>query len=135
MKKQLKVLMMVFMAIFLVTGCSVKEEEPKAKEPKTEQEAKIIHATVNVTKDNGKEKILSTQIEFNEGDNLLDAMKTSIPVTDKKGMVTAISGVESDTSKKKAWFVTVNGELAETGAKDIILKDGDLVFWDLHSWE
>ena len=135
MTKQIKHLLIAFMAIFLVAGCAPQEKADQKNEPKTEQEAKVIHATVNVTKDNAKEKILSTQIEFKEGDNLLEAMKTSIPVTDKKGYVTHISGVEAKEKDKMAWFLTVNGEEAQTGASEIILKDGDLVNWDLHSWE
>nr|WP_255547396.1 DUF4430 domain-containing protein [Fictibacillus sp. 26RED30] len=49
--------------------------------------------------------------------------------------ISSIEGVAGSEQDKTSWFFSVNGEEAMKGAKDITLKPGDVVEFDLHKYE
>ena len=137
MNKYFKHLLIVMFSVFLVAGCTTEEGSKKTskEDTKVEETQKVIHASLTITENNGKKTLLSQQIELKKGDNLLNAMKKSIEVKENKGYVTHISGVEAKEKESMAWFFRVNGEESEVGANKYIVKDGDIIEWDLHSWK
>jgi Domain of unknown function (DUF4430) len=112
-------------------GQSKQQVSPPSQEEKVEQNVEIV-----VTKENGKEKITSSTIEFEEGQSLMDAMKKNFDLeTAYEGtFITGINGEIADESKQYAWVYSINGEEAMVGASEYILKDGDVIQFDLHKW-
>lgn len=66
--------------------------------------------------------------------SLFDVMQKYFVITHDNGYITAIQGKEATTQAHTAWMYDINGEMALVGAKDYIVKDGDLFSWDLRKW-
>lgn len=43
------------------------------------------------------------------------------------GMVTTVKGIDLGGSDSEYWHITVNGEDAQVGANDLVIKDGDTI--------
>ena len=69
---------------------------------------------------------------FKEGDNLLDVMKAQLKIVEKDGFISSINGVEQVPSEQKYWLFDVNGQMSPVGAKEVILKAGDVIDWKLN---
>jgi Domain of unknown function (DUF4430) len=93
-------------------------------------------AAVLVTERCGKDVVVE-RTKVPAGQTAMQALDRVADVeTDQGGkFVTAIEGVEQDADEKLAWLFYVNGKMAEKGAAQIRLKDGDVEWWDLHDWE
>ncbi|WP_218963961.1 DUF4430 domain-containing protein [Bacillus pseudomycoides] len=114
------------MMIFIFVGCQGKKEEAKKTDVKTHQ------VTIEVTTDNGKNKVAKESVKVEDGENLYDAMKANFKIEDEKGMITSINNNKQNKNEDKYWMFDINKEPAMKGVKDIQLKDGDLITWDLH---
>ena len=87
------------------------------------------HATV-ILQEDGKE-ISIKEVDFKEGDNLFTVMSNSFDIKDQDGFITSIDGHAQDDAAKKYWTYTINDKEVMTGAKEVILKEGDKVIFNL----
>ncbi len=94
-----------------------------------EGEAKII-ISLNFGQEVLKERTVKA------GQSALEALKevANVSTSYGGGFVSGIDGINSDPSEKKDWFYYINGFLANVGAKDYVLRDGDVMRWDYHAW-
>jgi len=60
--------------------------------------------------------------------------RTSVETGYGGAFVTKIDGVASSRLHQRDWFFFVNGYEADRGAASYRLHDGDLEWWDYHSW-
>ncbi|HDR7495001.1 TPA: DUF4430 domain-containing protein [Bacillus cereus] len=120
------VFLLLTMMIFVFAGCQGKKEEAKKTDVKTHQ------VTIEVTTDNGKNKVAKENVKVEDGENLYDAMKAKFKIEDDKGMITSINNIKQNKNENKYWMFDINKEPAIKGVKDIQLKAGDLINWDLH---
>ncbi|MBD7964664.1 DUF4430 domain-containing protein [Fictibacillus norfolkensis] len=133
MKKLLLVLATMMM---MLVGCGTTETKEPADQPKQE-ETKKEQVTVEITKDNGKEKVTEKKVEIAKDATIMDVMQDNFKIeTQYDGaFISSIEGVAGSEQEKTSWFFSVNGEEAMKGAKDITLKPGDVVEFDLHKYE
>lgn len=110
--------------MLMIAGCQDTAEEAK-KDTKSQ-------VTIEVTMDNGKEEVAKENIEVKAGANVYDVMKENFKIEDDNGMITSIEGKKQDAAASKYWMFEVNDEPAMKGAKDIEVKAGDVITWDLH---
>jgi len=95
-----------------------------------------VTATVVVTRDFGRELILTQEVEIEDGTDAMTALQ-SVPGVETKyggGFVKAVNGLESQESSQLDWFYYINGISLSLGAKDYFLGDGDVEHWDLRDW-
>lgn len=129
MKKALHMLSALLLAAGILAGCGTAEE-PKQQNQQAEQKTEQ-QVTVTLTED-GKE-ISSKEVSFEEGDSLMDVMKENFDVEDDGGMITSIDGHSQDKGENKYWLYTVNGEMAQVGAADLKLSEGDEIAFNLQA--
>lgn len=88
-------------------------------------------ATLNITVDGNAISNSPFTLTFKDGDNLLDVMKANLQIEEKDGFVSSINGNAQDGAANKYWLFDVNGEMSPVGAKEVILKQGDVIDWKL----
>ena len=122
---------LVVVLALVVVGCGGDDGSETEAAPADEPQAEIL-----ITTDCGSE-VLVEKTGVTVGQTAMQALDRVADVeTDSGGkFVTAVEGVEQDEGKKLAWLFYVNGKMAEKGAAEIKLKDGDVEWWDLHNWE
>jgi len=115
----------------VLAGCGGDDGSETQAAPADEPQAEVL-----ITTDCGTE-VLVEKTGVTVGQTAMQALDRVADVeTDSGGkFVTAVEGVEQDEGKKLAWLFYVNGKMAEKGAAEIKLKDGDVEWWDLHNWE
>jgi len=97
-------------------------------------------ATIEVTRNFGRELILERDIPVEPGTTALEALQSVATVETQYGggFVSSINGVGSENSgtgrEKKDWFFHINGIAGNTGAGDYILRPGDSEHWDYREW-
>lgn len=100
-----------------------------------------INVEIIITKYFFKDIILSKKISINYGSSAMDALEDVSNVTYNYGggFVESINGIKSTFSGgsggKNDWFYYLNGMLMNTGATNKILKNGDILRWDFHTWD
>lgn len=96
-----------------------------------------------VTRDYGKATIFNQWLPVLEKQDALSLTAKYLDVKTSYGgsFINAINGLESGYTGKMAlkrqkydWFFYFNGVLAGTGAGDVKIKSGDVVWWDYHDW-
>jgi ABC-type enterochelin transport system substrate-binding protein len=133
----MKKLVLVLSAIMLMlAGCGTTETKKSAEQPKTEENKKQ-QVTVQITKDNGKEKVTEKKVDIAEETTVMDVMKNNFNIETQfdDSFISSIEGVAGNEQDKTSWFFSVNGEEAMKGAKEITLKPGDTVEFDFHKYE
>ncbi|PFO94153.1 hypothetical protein COJ88_18565 [Bacillus cereus] len=121
--KKLKIsvlFLIISMLMFSLLGCQSEKKESK----------QLNEITIEITTDNGKNEIAKEKVKIKDGENLFNVMKEKFNTKDEKGMITSINNKKQEN--KKYWMFNVNNEPAMKGAKEIELKDGDKISWDLH---
>lgn len=129
-----KIISGIVLAISLVglaacTNDTKTESTASTTQSTSMSEATEQQATITIQED-GKD-ISSKTIEFKDGESVYDALKNNFSIEDKDGFITKIDGKEQDQSANKYWMYTINGEDASKGAKDIQLKAGDKIIFNL----
>jgi hypothetical protein len=121
----------VLVGLLAVVLAACGGDDDAANEPAAEPQAAIL-----VTQQCGKEVVVE-RTEIAPGQTAMQALDRVADIeTDQGGkFVTAIEGVEQDPDAKLAWLFYVNGKMAETGAAEVRLREGDVEWWDLHDWE
>lgn len=88
-----------------------------------QQGNKTITIEVVSNVDNLNEKIEIKTDEEKLGPALLN--EEGYEIVD--GMVTTVKGINLGDSDSEYWHISVNGEDAQVGANDLIIKDGDTI--------
>lgn len=96
-----------------------------------------------VTRDYGKATIFNQWLPVPEKQDALSLTTTHLDVKTSYGgsFINSINCLESGYTGKIAlkrqkydWFFYFNGVLAGSGAGDVYVKHGDVVWWDYHDW-
>jgi hypothetical protein len=125
-------LVLALLLIAILAGCPAPAADTDNGGP--------AKATVVVTRDFGQELLLAKEVEIESGTDAMTALQSVAEVETKYGggFVQAItaggSEYESDASNQLDWFYYINGISLNTGAKDYLLRDGDVEQWDLRDW-
>jgi len=115
----------------VLLGCSgtAAETLPATFDPSGPAQARVV-----VTTGFGANTLLDAVVGIDARTSAMKALE-SIAETETGyggGFVQSINGVGS--TRKSDWFYYVNGLMAKTGAKDYVLRNGDVEHWDYHSW-
>jgi hypothetical protein len=100
----------------------------------------IDGARVIITRDFGQTLLAEKTVEINSKSNAMNTLQQVAQVeTGYSGsFVNAIDGLRSAysgvNSNKQDWFYYVNGLVANTGAVEYPLYNGDILQWDFHTW-
>lgn len=113
--------------VVIGTGCSRRSE---ATGPADGQPA----ARVVVTADHGAEMLLDERVA--PAQSVLDDLRDVTPVETAYGggFVAAMLGRASTSSPRTDWFFFTNGIESPVGAAEVVLDDGDVVWWDHRAW-
>jgi hypothetical protein len=86
----------------------------------------IRHASVDVITEE-KEKLIN-EVEFNEGENVVDVTRKVLPIELKDNSVRSINNRMIDSKKKEYWALAVNGKVQNIDYK---VQAGDVIAWTL----
>ena len=91
-------------------------------------------ATLWVTRDRGATLLHDERVPA--GTTVLQALDRVADVDTRYGgrFVQAVDGIEGSLDRGDDWFFYVNGYLAEQGAAEYRLRDGDVAWWDYRNW-
>jgi Domain of unknown function (DUF4430) len=115
-----------------LAACGGNSSSPATQAGATTQAAP--QAEVMVTTDCGA-TVVKAKTPVDAGQNAMRALDRVADVESDAGLVTAIEGVEQDEGKNRFWLYYVNGKLADKGAAEVELANGDVEWWDLHNWK
>lgn len=115
--KKLLLPLSLFLSFLTLAACSIEDKEEVSDD---------VHyqATLVVTVD-GKEDKKTVTVE--QGDSVMDVLEDHHRVEEEGGMVTAINGVSQDPAAKTYWMYKVNDKMAEVGAEDLEVQEGDTI--------
>ncbi|MCC6830126.1 MAG: DUF4430 domain-containing protein [Thermoleophilia bacterium] len=118
----------LLMALVVVAGGCERRSDA------TPPAAEAPSARVVVTAGFGAEVLLDGRVA--PGGAVLDGLRALTPVKTAYGggFVAEILGRGTDPGAKEAWFYWVDGVLANRGADQVRLADGEEVWWDHHRW-
>ena len=123
----------ILTAALLLTACGQAPTTTTTKETTTATTAaQSTTVTLNIIKDGQAIAGSPFTLTFKEGDNLLDVMKAQLKIVEKDGFISSINGVEQIPTENKYWLFDVNGTMSPVGAKEVILKTGDVIDWKLN---
>lgn len=134
MLRRLGYVFLVLIIIFL-SGCGA--HIPGEREDSTTEEIKLM-----ITKDFGREEILSKEITYESNMTVMDLLfKADLEI--KAGysgsFVDGINGLLTKggglTGERYDWFYFVNGIFADVGAMDYFPQPGDVIWWDYRPWK
>jgi hypothetical protein len=100
----------------------------------------VSSVRVIISRDFGQTILTDKTLEINQKSNAMSVLQqaTQVETAYGGGFVEGIDGLKtefgSSGNKKQDWFYFVNGLVANTGALDYPLHDGDIEQWDFHSW-
>lgn len=130
MKKWIQGLVALAAAVTLAACGSTAAPEKTAESTSiSTSEAVILKATV-ILKEDGKE-IANQAIEVKPETSVYDALAENFEVKDDNGFITSIDGKEQNADANKYWMYKINDTMAEKGAKEIIVNDGDKIEFEL----
>ena len=92
-------------------------------------------ATLWITRDRGADLILAREVPAG-----LTAMQALDRVADIETRyagryVQTINGIEGSLANRRDWFYFINGYEADRSAAEYRLREGDVEWWDLRSWQ
>ncbi|AUW96869.1 DUF4430 domain-containing protein [Streptococcus pluranimalium] len=117
MKKMLKPVILAS-SLFLLAACAKDDANKKP-------EADEVKVTVSVKPEG--EKADKKEVIVDQDDSVLEALDEAFDVEDDNGFVTEIEGHKQDPAKNLYWMYKVNGKMANKGAEENIVKDGDKI--------
>lgn len=123
--KKLLLPLSLFLSFLTLAACSVEDKEEASDD---------VHyqATLVVTVD-GKEDKKTVTVE--QGDSVMDVLEDNHQVEEEGGMVTAINGVSQDPAAKTYWMYKVNDKMAEVGAEDLEVQEGDTIEFYMETFQ
>lgn len=124
---------MLMLSIGLLTACGVNESPTAVAQPEVDEveevETQELTATFNIIVD--EESIEEKEVDFAEGDTVMDVLDTNFTTDETDGFLESIEGYDQDQDNSLFWMYDVNGEEAAVGADEYELEDGDTVEWVL----
>ncbi|MXQ48635.1 DUF4430 domain-containing protein [Streptococcus pneumoniae] len=117
MKKMLKPVILAS-SLFLLAACAKDDANKKP-------EADEVKVTVSVKPEG--EKADKKEVIVDQDDSVLEALDEAFDVEDDNGFVTEIDGHKQDPAKNLYWMYKVNGKMANKGAEENTVKDGDKI--------
>lgn len=130
MKRLLRICVSVLTALVLL-GCSTTSNQPTASS-QVEETSQLLEATLRITTDGQNS---TENVRFEAGDSVMDVLEEYYDIEEENGMVTVIDGKSQDPASNTYWMYKVNGSLAEKGAAEQILQEGDDVEFYLESFQ
>ncbi|MFI3125371.1 DUF4430 domain-containing protein [Streptococcus suis] len=130
MKRLLRICVSVLSALVLL-GCSTTSNQPTASS-QIEETSQLLEATLRITTDG---QTSTKNVRFEAGDSVMDVLEEYYDIEEENGMVTVIDGKSQDPASNTYWMYKVNGSLAEKGAAEQILQEGDDVEFYLESFQ
>lgn len=124
-------LLSVIMGIGLLTATACGQTEELNKPVEVEQVQQVIQ--IEVTGNDGES--YSAEIESGEYTSLMEALKAEFEVQENGGFITSIEDITPDENKKEFLAIYVDGEMAEKGANDLTLEEGQEVSIIVENWE
>lgn len=122
--------------LVLFSGCTTKEADSTAsstpKETISSSQETEIKASITLL--DGEKELSKKDVTFNKGEKLFDVLKDNYAIEDKDGMITSIDGQAQDDKNNKYWVFTINDEQVNSGAKDVVLQEGDRVVFKLEQF-
>ncbi len=99
-----------------------------------------VAVRTTVTRDFGREVLKDVNVEVREGSSAMQALQEAAEVETSYGggFIHAVDGIASGYgggSGKTDWFYYLNGQMADVGAGELVVRDGDWLLFDYHSWE
>lgn len=135
-RNKARIALLIIGVVVGLTGCHLTKEAPNTKETQqTEQSAEttVLEKVTIVIKTN--DAVLSDkQLEIEKEETLLSVMKKHFTVVEDKGFITSIENRAADNSKREFWAILINGEMAQIGAADLKLRDGDVVTFEIQTY-
>jgi hypothetical protein len=130
MKKFLYAFLLIM--IVALSGCNANDQA-KEEPAKTAEET----VTVILSKDKGAEEIGTKEVDYQEGDTVMDVMERNYEIeTAFEGkFINGIDGIVPKEGEAYAWMYSVNGEDATVSATEYELKPGDEIHFDYQSWK
>ncbi|WP_170242349.1 DUF4430 domain-containing protein [Streptococcus suis] len=130
MKQLLRICVSVLSALVLL-GCSTTSNQPTASS-QVEETSQLLEATLRITSDGQNS---TKNVRFEASDSVMDVLEEYHDIEEENGMVTVIDGKSQDPASNTYWMYKVNGSLAEKGAAEQILQEGDDVEFYLESFQ
>jgi len=122
----------LMLGILFITGCQIGAGDHEGGE---------VHLLV--TANFGQETVFDERVDVQPGENINSVMERHMEVEYAYGggFINSIEGIrsgytgEGERGEKKDWFLYVNGILSEAAAGSHLPEEGDVVWWDYHSWD
>lgn len=130
MKRLLRICVSV-LSVLVLLGCSTTSNQPTASS-QVEETSQLLEATLRITTDGQNS---TENVRFEAGDSVMDVLEEYYDIEEENGMVTVIDGKSQDPASNTYWMYKVNGCLAEKGAAEQILQEGDDVEFYLESFQ
>lgn len=123
--KKLLLPLSLFLSFLTLAACSIEDKEEVSDDVQ-------YQVTLVVTVD-GKEDKKTVTVE--QGDSVMDVLEDHHQVEEEGGMVTAINGVSQDPAAKTYWMYKVNDKMAEVGAEDLEVQEGDTIEFYMETFQ
>lgn len=135
-----KMLLALLTTGFLITGCDEFNESESESPVETEQVEQVeesedmIEVSFVILEDG--EEVSEQELQLDEDTTLMQAMEENFEMgmTDE-GFIESIDGLSQNPEENKWWVYEVNNEMVSESAEDFVLSDGDLVDWELTTFE
>ncbi|CYV04600.1 lipoprotein [Streptococcus suis] len=123
--KKISIMLMVVFSLFslFLAACTNTTEK---------QSESAIEVTLQITT---KDKENRQEVTAEEGDSVMDVLKEHHDIVEDNGLITEIDGVSQDASTNTYWMYKVNGQMADKGAKDLTVANGDEIEFYLETFE
>ena len=108
-------------------GSTTVQDEPNIVDIQEQQ------VTIEVVDSEGDS--FSSDVDFEDGDVLLDVLVEHFEVDETGGFINGINDVVADADNKEFLALYVNEEMAMVGAAELELSDGDYVQFIVETWE
>ncbi|KXT77125.1 Additional lipoprotein component of putative cobalamin ECF transporter [Streptococcus sp. DD10] len=124
---------LIVLVLALVTlGACATSNSTNSSQSTSSSHISELKATVTIKE--SEDKVTKKEVNFTDSQTVMDMMKSEFKIEETNGLITSINGVSQDQSKNTYWMYTVNGKMAEKGASETTLKNGDKVEFYLQAF-
>ncbi|HEM6083345.1 TPA: DUF4430 domain-containing protein [Streptococcus suis] len=120
--KKISILLTLLSFLFL-TACGTGQDQ---------EASESIQITLTITNDEGTD---SQELTVESDETVMEILKENHTVVEENGLITEIDQVSQNPSTNTYWMYKINGTLAEKGANDQTVTEGDEIEFYLESFE
>ncbi len=120
--KKISILLTLLPFLFL-TACGTGQDQNTSES---------IQITLTITHDESTD---SQELTVESDDTVMEILKENHTVVEENGLITEIDQVSQNPSSNTYWMYKINGMLAEKGANDQSVSEGDEIEFYLESFE